>query len=69
MQVSLDGATAAVNDRVRGAGSYATALRAMGNLADAGFEGFKLSVVVTRENVPQLDAFKRSPIATTRSCG
>ena len=30
----------------------------MENLADAGFEGFKLSVVVTRENVPQLDAFK-----------
>ena len=30
----------------------------MENLAEAGFEGFKLSVVVTRENVPQLDAFK-----------
>jgi mycofactocin biosynthetic radical S-adenosylmethionine protein MftC len=58
VQVSLDGATAQVNDRVRGAGSYATAVRAMENLADAGFEGFKLSVVVTRENVPQLDAFK-----------
>ena len=58
VQVSLDGATAAVNDRVRGAGSYATALRAMENLAEAGFAGFKLSVVVTRENVPQLDAFK-----------
>jgi mycofactocin biosynthetic radical S-adenosylmethionine protein MftC len=58
VQVSLDGATAAVNDRVRGPGSYATAIRAMENLADAGFEGFKLSVVVTRENVSQLDAFK-----------
>jgi len=58
VQVSLDGATAAVNDRVRGAGSYTTAVRAMENLADAGFEGFKLSVVVTRENVPQLDDFK-----------
>ena len=58
VQVSLDGATAAVNDRVRGPGSYATAIRAMENLAAAGFEGFKLSVVVTRENVSQLDAFK-----------
>ena len=58
VQVSLDGATALVNDRVRGAGSYATAIGAMENLAQAGFAGFKLSVVVTRENVPQLDAFK-----------
>jgi mycofactocin radical SAM maturase len=58
VQVSLDGATAAVNDRVRGAGSYATALRAMEHLAGAGCAGFKLSVVVTRENAGQLDAFK-----------
>jgi mycofactocin radical SAM maturase len=58
VQVSLDGATAEVNDAVRGPGSYQTALRAMGNLAAAGFRGFKLSVVVTRENVAQLDAFK-----------
>jgi mycofactocin radical SAM maturase len=58
VQISLDGATAEVNDRVRGAGSYDTALRAMGHLADAGFTGFKLSVVVTRENAGQLDTFK-----------
>ena len=58
MQISLDGATAEVNDRVRGPGSYATAIRAMEHLADAGFRGFKLSVVVTRENAGQLDAFK-----------
>ena len=58
VQVSLDGATAEVNDRIRGPGSYATAVLAMERLADAGFTGFKLSVVVTRENVPQLDAFK-----------
>jgi mycofactocin biosynthetic radical S-adenosylmethionine protein MftC len=58
VQVSLDGATADVNDRVRGPGSYATAITAMERLAGAGFEGFKLSVVVTRENVAQLDAFK-----------
>ncbi|MEU7283549.1 mycofactocin radical SAM maturase [Streptomyces sp. NPDC045431] len=58
VQISLDGATAEVNDAVRGAGSHATAMRAMRNLADAGFSGFKLSVVVTRHNVGQLDAFK-----------
>jgi len=58
VQISLDGATAEVNDAVRGPGSYATAMRAMQNLADAGMRGFKLSVVMTRENIRQLDEFK-----------
>jgi mycofactocin radical SAM maturase len=58
VQISLDGATADVNDAVRGAGSYATAMRAMRNLRDADFSGFKISVVVTRHNVGQLDDFK-----------
>jgi mycofactocin biosynthetic radical S-adenosylmethionine protein MftC len=58
VQVSLDGATEEVNDAVRGAGSYRTALHAMENLAAAGFGGFKVSVVVTRQNAGQLDAFK-----------
>jgi mycofactocin radical SAM maturase len=58
VQISLDGATAAVNDAVRGEGSYATAVTAMERLAAAGFTGFKLSVVVTRHNVAQLDDFK-----------
>ena len=58
VQISLDGATAATNDAVRGAGSYDTALAAMGRLAEAGFVGFKLSVVVTRHNIAQLDALK-----------
>ncbi len=58
VQISLDGADAATNDAVRGAGSYATARRAMDNLATAGFGEFKISVVVTRENVDQLDAFR-----------
>src|ERR1700710_1623778 len=58
VQISLDGATASVNDAVRGEGSYDTALRAMQNLYDAGMKGFKISVVMTRENVDQLDAFK-----------
>jgi len=58
VQVSLDGATAEVNDAVRGAGSYQAAIRAMDYLAAAGFTGFKLSVVVTRHNVTQLDELK-----------
>jgi mycofactocin radical SAM maturase len=58
LQISLDGTDAATNDAVRGAGSYATALRAMNHLADAGFGPFKISVVVTRHNVDQLDEFK-----------
>lgn len=58
VQISLDGATAEVNDAVRGPGSHATALAAMANLRDAGFTGFKLSVVVTRHNIDQLDDFK-----------
>jgi len=57
VQISLDGATEGVNDRVRGRGSYATAVRAMERLAAAGFAGFKISVVVTRDNAGQLDAF------------
>ena len=58
VQISLDGATAEVNDAVRGEGSFATAVTAMERLAAAGFAGFKLSVVVTRHNVGQLDDFK-----------
>jgi mycofactocin radical SAM maturase len=58
VQISLDGATAEVNDAVRGNGSYALALQAMRNLAAAGFAGFKISVVMTRQNVSQLDQFK-----------
>jgi mycofactocin radical SAM maturase len=58
VQISIDGATAAVNDAIRGVGSYARAVKAMERLAEAGFTGFKISVVVTRENVTQLDDFK-----------
>jgi mycofactocin biosynthetic radical S-adenosylmethionine protein MftC len=58
VQVSLDGATPEVNDAVRGLGSYATAITALERLAEAGFAQPKLSVVITRENVAQLDAFE-----------
>jgi mycofactocin radical SAM maturase len=56
VQISIDGATAETNDRIRGDGSYAVARRAMDHLAAAGFGRFKISVVVTRENVVELDA-------------
>jgi mycofactocin radical SAM maturase len=62
IQISLDGIDAATNDAVRGAGSYDMARRAMDNLAAAGFVErngpFKISIVVTRHNVDQLDEFK-----------
>ena len=58
VQISLDGATAEVNDYVRGPGSYDTAITALQNLQAAGFKDAKISVVVTRQNVTQLDEFK-----------
>jgi mycofactocin radical SAM maturase len=58
VQISLDGSTAEINDAIRGPGSYDTALRAMANLYDAGMRGFKISVVMTRHNIGQIDEFK-----------
>ncbi len=58
VQISLDGATEEINDALRGAGSYASARRAMDHLAATGFGPFKISVVVTRHNVAQLDALE-----------
>ncbi|OPX06426.1 mycofactocin radical SAM maturase [Mycobacterium sp. AT1] len=58
VQISLDGATAEVNDAVRGPGSFAMAIRALENLSEAGFRDAKISVVMTRHNVGQLDEFK-----------
>jgi mycofactocin radical SAM maturase len=58
VQISLDGATAEVNDHVRGPGSFDTAINALRNLRDAGFRDAKISVVCTRHNLGQLDEFK-----------
>ena len=58
IQISLDGTDAVTNDAVRGVGSYDTAIRAMEHLRNADFGEFKISVVVTRHNVDQLDEFK-----------
>ena len=58
VQISLDGATAEVNDPVRGQGTYDAAMRALANLQAAGMKDFKISVVCTRHNIGQLDEFK-----------
>lgn len=59
IQVSIDGVDRATNDALRGAGSYDAARRAMDNLAAANFGPFKISVVVTRDNVSQLDEYEK----------
>jgi mycofactocin radical SAM maturase len=58
VQISLDGATAEVNDAIRGTGSFDMAVSALRNLQDAGFRDAKISVVCTRQNVGQLDELK-----------
>jgi mycofactocin radical SAM maturase len=58
IQISLDGADEITNDAVRGEGTYARVRTAMDHLRDANFGQFKLSVVMTRENVEQVDAYE-----------
>lgn len=54
VQISIDGATAEVNDAIRGAGSFGHARRAMELLAAENFP-FKVNHVVTRRSFAQLD--------------
>ena len=58
VQISIDGADDITNDAVRGRGSFRAARQAMDHLAAAGFGPFKISVVVTRQNIRQLDQFE-----------
>ena len=58
IQISLDGADRETNDALRGDGSWDTAITAMNHLREAEFGQFKISVVITRHNIPQLDAFE-----------
>ena len=67
VQISLDGATAAVNDRVRGVGSYATALRAMELLDGTGLQAQRRRHA--RERGAARRRSRRSPIASARRCG
>ena len=57
IQISLDGIDPETNDAIRGDGSYSRVRTAMEHLRDADFGPFKLSVVMTRENVGQVDAY------------
>ena len=69
VQVSLDGASARGQRRGPRHGLLRHRPAGDGAPRHAGMENFKLSVVVTRHNVAQLDALRRSPSATARSCG
>lgn len=53
-QVSLDGATAAVNDKIRGEGVFAKASAGLSSLAALGFET-ALTAVVTKDNLKDLE--------------
>ncbi|MDR3556521.1 MAG: mycofactocin radical SAM maturase [Syntrophobacteraceae bacterium] len=58
LQVSLDGATAEVNDAIRGEGTYHKILRAADALARHGVR-FSLNTVLTRINYPQLEELRK----------
>ena len=57
LQVSLDGATAEVNDQIRGKGTYKKILNAMDCLARHRVP-FSINTVLTRTNYPQLDTLR-----------
>jgi len=57
LQVSLDGATAAINDRIRGKGTYDKILNALNCLARQGVS-FSINTVLTRLNFPQLNTLR-----------
>lgn len=57
LQVSLDGATAEVNNSIRGEGTYKRILNAMECLARQGVP-FSINTVLTRLNFPQLETLR-----------
>jgi len=57
LQVSLDGATAEVNDAVRGEGTFDRIVRAMEALARQGVP-FSINAVLTRLSYPQLEELR-----------
>lgn len=58
LQVSLDGATPAVNDAIRGKGTHAKILQAADVLAKHGV-AFSFNTVLTRINYPQLEDLRK----------
>ena len=58
LQVSLDGATADVNDTIRGEGTYQEILHGMDCLANEGVR-FSINTVLTRTNFPQLETLRK----------
>jgi mycofactocin radical SAM maturase len=57
LQVSLDGATPEVNDRIRGTGTYEKVLRALESLARHDVP-FSINTVLTRLSFPQLEVLR-----------
>jgi mycofactocin radical SAM maturase len=57
VQVSLDGATAEVNNRIRGRGTFGRIIRGMEKLAGKGIS-LSINTVVTSLNFDQLDSLK-----------
>ena len=55
LQISIDGATAATSDPIRGNGSFLRATRAMQRMKDRGVT-FKINASVTRQNFAEMDA-------------
>src|SRR5262249_2804723 len=53
VQISIDGATAEVNDAVRGTGSFTMARRAVDNLPAAGFGGVQVPIFLNQPNLSQ----------------
>jgi mycofactocin radical SAM maturase len=58
LQVSLDGATAEINDAIRGRGTYNKIIDAMDCLASQEVP-FSINTVLTRLNFPQLDDLRK----------
>jgi radical SAM protein with 4Fe4S-binding SPASM domain len=62
ISISLDGATAAVHDKMRGKGSFAAVLRGIRMLQDEGFDRIGIIPTIRRDNVAEifgLDAFAK----------
>jgi mycofactocin radical SAM maturase len=64
VQVSVDGPDALTNDRIRGRGSFAKAMGALGRLAEAGVRDRKLSMVVTSGVAQRLEEARALAAAT-----